>query len=433
MGKMSIIGYQSGYRPKFTSAMQAGQIDVRSCNVYTAKNITKIENNFYGAPMMPPMMGLPQPEEPKLSPLGKGLFGLGAVFTVIGGLLGIGSRANDNIDGAGGKEEPTKTDDSVDVTTPENKPSEKAQKEADEVTAIKQEAAKRAAQQPAAPKPDLADGSIIRVRDEKLGPQADISGTVTNNADGTVSIKDKQNTYTYQKTGETVTYNGTEYPLYECIGAKNNATGATRTITSQQYILINGELVQPRDLDLTGTGSGTIAKTGRQSAPPPTRTVQEHKPANNDNNTNTITGQNGYSATKKSDGSWEYKDPNGNIISANAFKQKCPTIYQSTVRDQLNNASRNLASLNQNIAPASSTRVDVQTPVRRASTNNTRTGFTPEQQQKINYARNAANKITSSSKRTEFLNNLNAMLNSPKAVQNMDHNIEFLLKKYEID
>ena len=425
MGKMSIIGYQSGPRPKFNSAMQAGQVCVKSCNVHTAKNITKIENNFYGAPMIPPMMGLPQPEEPKLSPLGKGLLGLGAVFTVIGGLLGIRSNANDNIDGAGGKEEPTKTDDSVDVTTPENKPSEKAQKEADEVTAIKQEAAKRAAQQPAAPKPDLADGSIIRVRDEKLGPQADISGTVTNNADGTVSIKDKQNTYTYQKTGETVTYNGTEYPLYECIGAKNNATGATRTITSQQYILINGELVQPRDLDLTGTGSGTIAKTGRQSGPP--------RGGGGGGGGATITGQNGYSATKKSDGSWEYKDPNGNIISANAFKQKCPTIYQSTVQDQLNNASRNLASLNQNIAPASSTRVDVQTPVRRASTNNTRTGFTPEQQQKINYARNAANKITSSSKRTEFLNNLNAMLNSPKAVQNMDHNIEFLLKKYEID
>ena len=110
----------------------------------------------------------------------------------------------------------------------------------------------------------LESGSITSAIDEALGNKSTISGTVSNNADGTVSIEGKTNTYTYEKGTKQITYNNKQYTVYSLKGAINNKTGHAVQTTEQEYILINGQLVQPKDCtELAGLGTG--------STPPPTR------------------------------------------------------------------------------------------------------------------------------------------------------------------
>lgn len=109
---------------------------------------------------------------------------------------------------------------------------------------------------------DFKDGSTISVIDQKLGDSSKIQGTVTNNKDGTISIKDNKYTYTYKKTG-TVTYNGKEYPKYSLTGATDNSTNNSASITKQDYILVDGQLIQPKNINpklLNGLGTGSIKK-----------------------------------------------------------------------------------------------------------------------------------------------------------------------------
>ena len=61
-----------------------------------------------------------------------------------------------------------------------------------------------------------------------------------------------------------LTYKGEKYPIYELTGITNTSTGKTVSKTNQTYILMNGQLVQPNDLEdpnaLEGVGTGSVAK-----------------------------------------------------------------------------------------------------------------------------------------------------------------------------
>ena len=205
-----------------------------------------------------------------LSKFEKWMLGIGTVFggvgTILGAILGGGSA-----EGAGDSGQ--KAEDTVEEKTepkPDAKPqiSEKQQKENAEIAEQKAKAA------------DFINGQITKAKDSVLGSKADISGTVTVGENGEVSIKDKQNTYTYQKTGRTVNYKGTEYPVYTLTGATNNTTGKEVPTTTQEYILMNGELVQPSDCsELAGLGTGSIQKNN------PTATTYVKAKVNQDRNT----------------------------------------------------------------------------------------------------------------------------------------------------
>lgn len=115
---------------------------------------------------------------------------------------------------------------------------------------------------------ELKDGAITSAIDGKLGENSKISGIVTNNADGTIGIKDNKHTFTYEKTSKTITYNGEQYPVYSLKGATYNTTGKAIQTTAQEYILINGQLTQPADCtELEGLGTGSLV------APPPDETT----------------------------------------------------------------------------------------------------------------------------------------------------------------
>lgn len=131
---------------------------------------------------------------------------------------------------------------------PENKPSEvKPETDASSVKPSEPETQ------------ELKDGKITFAIDEALGSRSKIKGEVTNNTDGTVSIRGTNNTYTYEKGNKTVTYNGKSYTVYSLKGATNNKTGKAVPTTEQEYILINGQLVQPKDCkELAGLGTGSI-------------------------------------------------------------------------------------------------------------------------------------------------------------------------------
>ncbi len=109
-------------------------------------------------------------------------------------------------------------------------------------------------------KPSLKDVSITVIKDMKLGEKANISGSVTANDDGTYTMTTRNNVFTYKETGKTKTYNGKEYPVYTCTGVKDAKTGQSKAMNAQDYILVNGELIQPNDpkLGLRGLGTGTI-------------------------------------------------------------------------------------------------------------------------------------------------------------------------------
>ena len=115
---------------------------------------------------------------------------------------------------------------------------------------------------------ELKDGAITSAIDGKLGDDSKISGTVTNNTDGTIGIKDNKHTFTYEKTNKTITYNGLQYPVYSLKGATDNTTGKAVQTTKQEYILINGQLTQPADCnELEGLGTGSLL-----ASPPPDET-----------------------------------------------------------------------------------------------------------------------------------------------------------------
>lgn len=259
-----------------------------------------------------------------LSKFEKWMLGIGTVFggvgTILGAILGGGSA-----EGAGDSGQ--KAEDTVEEKTepkPDAKPqiSEKQQKENAEIAEQKAKAA------------DFINGQITKAKDSVLGSKADISGTVTVGENGEVSIKDQQNTYTYQKTGRTVNYKGTEYPVYTLTGATNNTTGKEVPTTTQEYILMNGELVQPSDCsELAGLGTGSILKNTASSAG--TQKTQSTASSSKKTGYNNVQYTAAYSVTTPSgnkfavkvdkDGKYHYFNSKNQEIDAQTFNKQTGT------------------------------------------------------------------------------------------------------------
>ena len=283
MGNYGITGWSGGGRQSLTYNLKAGQFrGMGRVNVFPSRT-TIINNNIIGSGYgMYDSHQCCNNSTPKWM---NWMMGIGIGSTLLGGILSMfGIGGGNQVEGAGGKEPETRTEDEPSAKEKElekklQEVSAKAEQQAKEIAALKEAATQKekaavtthkdsAEETTTEADSKLKDGSIVRVRDEKLGAQADISGTVTNNADGSISIKDRQNTYTYKQLGQKITYKGKEYPLYECTGAVDNASGQSKPISAQKYILVNGELIQPNDLNLSGSGLGTV-KRAAQSAPPP--------------------------------------------------------------------------------------------------------------------------------------------------------------------
>ena len=250
-GNYTVTGWAGSGRRPISNSLKASQFrGMGYASVFSRPEKETIINNYYGTGYQYDCCC--NNNDSGMSPLTKWLFGLGIGTNFLGTLLGIIKGGGGKTEGAGdsGKTKETKQTEEKETPKAEEKKTEekKAEEKKDEVK----------------PTQELKDGSEISAIDDKLGSSSKISGTVTNNADGTVSIKDVINTYTYKKTGTKI-YNGKEYPVYSLQGATNNATRKALNTTRQEYILINGELKQPADLDLVGTGTGSIAKGAANS------------------------------------------------------------------------------------------------------------------------------------------------------------------------
>lgn len=256
-----VTGFHTGGRQSYTYSLKAGQKrGMGKAHVFT----NNIVINNYG-PM--PMRGGTITDwntNTGMNDFEKWTLGIGAGLGVVGTILsalGLGGGGG-TVEGAGGTEEEEKTKEKEPEKTEEKEPKKDANLVTKKAAAQSQEVAavKAASQALETAKTDFTNGQTLRVHDEKLGTKADISGTITNNADGTISIKDVLNTYTYKKEANTVNYKGVNYPVYTLIGAVDSTTGQTKPITTQQYILVNGQLIQPSDLDMTGLGFGSVKK-----------------------------------------------------------------------------------------------------------------------------------------------------------------------------
>lgn len=250
-GNYTVTGWAGSGRRPISNSLKASQFrGMGYASVFSRPEKETIINNYYGTGYQYDCCC--ENNDDGMSPLTKLLFGLGIGTNFLGTLLGLIKGGGDKTEGAGDSGKTKETKQTEEKETPKAEEKKTEEKKAEE----KKEEVK--------PTQELKDGSEISVIDDKLGPSSKISGTVTNNADGTVSITDVINTYTYKKTGTKI-YNGKEYPVYSLQGATNNATGKAVNTTQQEYILIDGQLKQPADLDLAGTGTGSIAKGAANS------------------------------------------------------------------------------------------------------------------------------------------------------------------------
>lgn len=314
MSNYGVNGWSGGVRQSLTYNLKAGQMrGMGRVNVFPS-NTTVINNNIFGNSCG--MYDNCCDGSDGMSGFTKTMLGIGMGTSILGtilGFFGIGGGGGKS-EGAGGTETPKETKEvkasnekqdefaGLKVLYPDGKFAKIGDKyrcnigdqsfEADSIVDLdkqlkaalnkKPETVKQE-NKPSEVKPEtdassvkpsepetqeLKDGKITFAIDEALGSRSKIKGEVTNNTDGTVSIRGTNNTYTYEKGNKTVTYNGKSYTVYSLKGATNNKTGKAVPTTKQEYILINGQLVQPKDCkELAGLGTGSIDK----STPPPTK------------------------------------------------------------------------------------------------------------------------------------------------------------------
>lgn len=305
MSNYGVNGWSGGVRQSLTYNLKAGQMrGMGRVNVFPS-NTTVINNNIFGNSCG--MYDNCCDGSDGMSGFTKTMLGIGMGTSILGtilGFFGIGGGGGKS-EGAGGTETPKETKEvkasnekqdefaGLKVLYPDGKFAKIGDKyrcnigdqsfEADSIVDLdkqlkaglnkKPETVKTetdaSSVKPSEPETqELKDGKITFAIDEALGSRSKIKGEVTNNTDGTVSIRGTNNTYTYEKGNKTVTYNGKSYTVYSLKGATNNKTGKAVPTTKQEYILINGQLVQPKDCkELAGLGTGSIDK----SAPPPTK------------------------------------------------------------------------------------------------------------------------------------------------------------------
>lgn len=302
MSNYGVNGWSGGVHQSLTYNLKAGQMrGMGRVNVFPS-NTTVINNNIFGNSCG--MYDNCCDGSDGMSGFTKTMLGIGMGTSILGtilGFFGIGGGGGKS-EGAGGTETPKETKEvkasnekqdefaGLKVLYPDGKFAKIGDKyrcnigdqsfEADSIVDLdkqlkaglnkKPETVKTetdaSSVKPSEPETqELQDGKFVSAIDEALGSRSKIKGEVTNNTDGTVSIRGTNNTYTYEKGNKTVTYNGKSYTVYSLKGATNNKTGKAVPTTKQEYILINGQLVQPKDCkELAGLGTGSIDK----SAPP---------------------------------------------------------------------------------------------------------------------------------------------------------------------
>lgn len=305
MSNYGVNGWSGGVRQSLTYNLKAGQMrGMGRVNVFPS-NTTVINNNIFGNSCG--MYDNCCDGSDGMSGFTKTMLGIGMGTSILGtilGFFGIGGGGGKS-EGAGGTETPKETKEvkasnekqdefaGLKVLYPDGKFAKIGDKyrcnigdqsfEADSIVDLDKQLKAGLNKKPETVKPEtdassvkpsepetqeLQDGTFTSAIDEALGSKSKIKGEVTNNTDGTVSIRGTNNTYTYEKGNKTVTYNGKSYTVYSLKGATNNKTGKAVPTTKQEYILINGQLVQPKDCkELAGLGTGSIDK----SAPPPTK------------------------------------------------------------------------------------------------------------------------------------------------------------------
>ncbi len=305
MSNYGVNGWSGGVRQSLTYNLKAGQMrGMGRVNVFPS-NTTVINNNIFGNSCG--MYDNCCDGSDGMSGFTKTMLGIGMGTSILGtilGFFGIGGGGGKS-EGAGGTETPKETKEvkasnekqdefaGLKVLYPDGKFAKIGDKyrcnigdqsfEADSIVDLDKQLKAALNKKPETVKPEtdtssvkpsepetqeLQDGKFVSAIDEALGSRSKIKGEVTNNTDGTVSIRGTNNTYTYEKGNKTVTYNGKSYTVYSLKGATNNKTGKAVPTTKQEYILINGQLVQPKDCkELAGLGTGSIDK----SAPPPTK------------------------------------------------------------------------------------------------------------------------------------------------------------------
>lgn len=296
MSNYGVNGWSGGVRQSLTYNLKAGQMrGMGRVNVFPS-NTTVINNNIFGNSCG--MYDNCCDGSDGMSGFTKTMLGIGMGTSILGtilGFFGIGGGGGKS-EGAGGTETPKETKEvkasnekqdefaGLKVLYPDGKFAKIGDKyrcnigdqsfEADSIVDLdkqlkaglnkKPETVKTetdaSSVKPSEPETqELKDGKITFAIDEALGSRSKIKGEVTNNTDGTVSIRGTNNTYTYEKGNKTVTYNGKSYTVYSLKGATNNKTGKAVPTTKQEYILINGQLVQPKDCkELAGLGTGSI-------------------------------------------------------------------------------------------------------------------------------------------------------------------------------
>ena len=305
MSNYGVNGWSGGVRQSLTYNLKAGQMrGMGRVNVFPS-NTTIINNNIFGNSCG--MYDNCCDGSDGMSGFTKTMLGIGMGTSILGtilGFFGIGGGGGKS-EGAGGTETPKETKEvkasnekqdefaGLKVLYPNGKFAKIGDKyrcnidnqsfEADSIVDLDKQLKAALNKKPETVKPEnkpsevkpetdassvkpsepetqeLKDGTFTSAIDEALGSRSKIKGEVTNNTDGTVSIRGTNNTYTYEKGNKTVTYNGKSYTVYSLKGATNNKTGKTVPTTEQEYILINGQLVQPKDCkELAGLGTGSI-------------------------------------------------------------------------------------------------------------------------------------------------------------------------------
>lgn len=293
MAHYGITGWSGGARVPLTYNLRAGQMrGMGRVNVFP--NNTYVNNNFYGSNYdygcscnsnsTPGWMNW--------------MMGIGLGGSLLGGILGMFAKKDDSAEGAGGdkktteapkelskleqaqnsikglgKEYSVKSDADGNITfefkTKDghvysgktlgelnqavydaiNKPA---------TTEVKPENTEKP-EKAETPEEELEDGDFTSAIDEKLGTSSQIKGKVSINPNTReVNIEDTTNTYTYAKGSKKIEYKGKQYTVYSLKGATNSKTGKAVPTTEQEYILINGQLVQPKDCkELKGLGTGS--------------------------------------------------------------------------------------------------------------------------------------------------------------------------------
>lgn len=305
MSNYGVNGWSGGVRQSLTYNLKAGQMrGMGRVNVFPS-NTTVINNNIFGNSCG--MYDNCCDGSDGMSGFTKTMLGIGMGTSILGtilGFFGIGGGGGKS-EGAGGTETPKETKEvkasnekqdefaGLKVLYPDGKFAKIGDKyrcnigdqsfEADSIVDLDKQLKAALNKKPETVKPEnkpsevkpetdassvkpsepetqeLKDGTFTSAIDEALGSKSKIKGKVTNNTDGTVSIRGTNNTYTYEKGKKTVTYNGKSYTVYSLKGATNNKTGKAVPTIAQEYILINGQLVQPKDCkELAGLGTGSI-------------------------------------------------------------------------------------------------------------------------------------------------------------------------------